>query len=47
MNNILSTQKNAATNLRRFNQRPRKTLDYDTPQNRFKAERDTPERALR
>ena len=32
--------------MRELNQRPRKTLDYDTPQNRFKAERDTPERAL-
>jgi hypothetical protein len=33
--------------MRELNQRPRKTLDYDTPQNRFKAERDTPEHALR
>jgi IS30 family transposase len=33
--------------MRELNQRPRKTLDYDTPQNRFKAERDTPKRALR
>ncbi|MEO7147193.1 MAG: IS30 family transposase [Terrimesophilobacter sp.] len=33
--------------MRELNQRPRKTLDYDTPQNRFKAERDTPRPALR
>ncbi|MET4705991.1 IS30 family transposase [Frigoribacterium sp. UYMn621] len=33
--------------MRELNQRPRKTLDYDTPQSRFKSERDTPARALR
>jgi IS30 family transposase len=46
-NLALHSRAHVAHVMRELNQRPRKTLDYDTPQNRFKAERDTPERALR
>ena len=46
-NLALHSRAHVAHVMRELNQRPRKTLDYDTPQSRFKSERDTPARALR
>lgn len=41
------TAKHVARVMRELNERPRKTLDYDTPAARLKAERDTPQPMLR